>query len=187
MNDKTIKFIAAGLVKTHENCVNRDSIKDLLGLDISKWKDAYKLVKDLGGETIFRPGDKEIYRLCWIGDDIIPIDDSIADLIFKLNNSGYYTKYCCSGHPWSPNGYILFKERYDIVPKVYKELTGAEKVEDTLFAKPSSTYSKVIRYVGLKGVNEDKADIISFGLSVKADQIDNSVQAINKVFLSFLN
>ena len=37
------------------------------------------------------------------------VDDKIAQHIKNLNNKGYVTEYCCSGHPEKPNlGYILF-------------------------------------------------------------------------------
>lgn len=46
--------------------------------------------------------------------DIINIDDDLVPIIVELNEKGYYTQFCCSGHSYNgteeshPRTYILF-------------------------------------------------------------------------------
>jgi hypothetical protein len=52
--------------------------------------------------------------------DVVEIDDDLVPIIVQLNEKGYLTEYCCSGHAGSefvdPSTYIMF------VPQVKKEL-----------------------------------------------------------------
>ena len=43
------------------------------------------------------------------GGEIIEVDELFVDTIIILNQKGYYTKYCCSGHTYkTDNSYIYF-------------------------------------------------------------------------------
>ena len=42
-----------------------------------------------------------------IMNNIIEVDEAIAETISILNKKGYYTKYCCSGHVKDPRLYEL--------------------------------------------------------------------------------
>lgn len=57
--------------------------------------------------------------LCSCGDlNVVEIDDLLLPIIKRLNQKGYITRYCCSGHEinHSPNTYIAFN--YDTVPDI---------------------------------------------------------------------
>ena len=47
---------------------------------------------------------------------LIEIDELMIPTIKILNQKGYYTKFCCSGHYYGqhPNGYIMFEENIDV-------------------------------------------------------------------------
>lgn len=49
-------------------------------------------------------------------------DDAIAYAILKLNQKGYKTEYCCSGHPGDNNPYILFDRWTSIVLDNFTEI-----------------------------------------------------------------
>ena len=59
---------------------------------------------------------------------LIEIDEMMAYPIMKLNQNGYITRYCCSGHMMSKmnrkynKGYILFDDVYNFlsIPKYWK-------------------------------------------------------------------
>lgn len=56
--------------------------------------------------------------LCTCGDlNVVEIDDMLLPIIKKLNQKGYITQYCCSGHTYEndTNTYISFDT--DTVPK----------------------------------------------------------------------
>ena len=48
--------------------------------------------------------------------ELIEIDELMIPTIKILNQKGYYTKFCCSGHYYDqhPNGYIMFEEDIDV-------------------------------------------------------------------------
>jgi len=52
--------------------------------------------------------------------EVVEIDDDLVPIIVQLNEKGYITEYCCSGHAGSefvdPSTYIMF------VPQIKKEL-----------------------------------------------------------------
>lgn len=61
-------------------------------------------------------------------DELVEIDEMMAYPIEILNQKGYRTRFCCSGHMMSPKnriyneGYILFDEIYKFpsIPKYWK-------------------------------------------------------------------
>lgn len=64
---------------------------------------------------------------------IVEVDELLLPTIKILNEKGYTTKYCCSGH-WSgqlPNGYIMFDEGIDVpnLPKGFiREVSGIDSI-----------------------------------------------------------
>ena len=48
------------------------------------------------------------------GGDVVEIDDNIFHPVRTLNEKGYITAFCCSGHLWESDPYIVFD---DIVNK----------------------------------------------------------------------
>lgn len=53
--------------------------------------------------------------------NLIEIDELMIPTIKILNQKGYFTRFCCSGHYYDqhPNGYIMFEEGIEIpnIPK----------------------------------------------------------------------
>lgn len=56
--------------------------------------------------------------------DVVELDELIAPTIILLNQKGYTTKYCCSGHWYeNPNGYIFFEDwvdKFDVLPEGFE-------------------------------------------------------------------
>jgi hypothetical protein len=42
------------------------------------------------------------------GGEVVDIDDDILETIQLLNEKGYQTNYCCAGHTWGGEPYIVF-------------------------------------------------------------------------------
>lgn len=49
-----------------------------------------------------------------IVDNIIEVDEDIAETISILNKKGYYTKFCCSGHVKDSRLYEMYHRNNDI-------------------------------------------------------------------------
>jgi hypothetical protein len=64
--------------------------------------------------TLFeRHFDIGLIKVCPVKDcygDVVEIDDNIFHPIQTLNNKGYTTQHCCSGHLWGGSPYIVFDE-----------------------------------------------------------------------------
>ena len=64
--------------------------------------------------TLFeRHFDLGLIKVCPVKDcygDVVEIDDNIFHPIQTLNNKGYITDFCCSGHLWGGSPYIVFDE-----------------------------------------------------------------------------
>src|SRR5699024_5601752 len=57
--------------------------------------------------------------------DVVELDELIAPTIILLNQKGYFTKYCCSGH-WYENvcsPYIYFESGFEPVCEPPKDFT----------------------------------------------------------------
>jgi len=57
--------------------------------------------------------DIGLIKVCPVKDcygDVVEIDDNIFHPIQTLNNKGYTTQHCCSGHLWGGSPYIVFDE-----------------------------------------------------------------------------
>lgn len=85
------------------------------------------------GETIICPKSD-----CAAGE-IVDIDELFLPIIKLLNQKGYITKYCCSGHVYSniPDTYIVFKESVKVLPNIPEEFD----VENDGVIKISYRYS----------------------------------------------
>jgi hypothetical protein len=56
---------------------------------------------------------------------VIEIDDNILHTITQLNQKGYSTAYCCAGHTWGNNPFIVFDcivypDAFPYLPKDFK-------------------------------------------------------------------
>ena len=49
-----------------------------------------------------------------IVDNIIEVDEDIAETISILNKKGYYTNFCCSGHIKDPRLYEMYHRKNEI-------------------------------------------------------------------------
>ena len=87
-------------------------------------------------------GDKlSYYNFCpktSCNGQLIEIDELMIPTIKVLNEKGYCTKFCCSGHYYgqTPNGYIMFEEGIDIpnLPKGWdkEECNGCVTIRSTM-------------------------------------------------------
>lgn len=87
---------------------------------------------------------------------LIEIDEMMAYPIMKLNQKGYKTRYCCSGHMMSPEsrkyneGYILFDTVYEFpsIPRYweYETWNDAEKIHGEV-SKLTSTIQNPFVYM----------------------------------------
>ncbi len=75
-----------------------------------------------------RYSDSVPYSPCPIlhcGGKVVDIDDNILQTIIQLNQKGYPTAYCCAGHTWGNDPYIVFADSVYInafpnLPKAFK-------------------------------------------------------------------
>jgi len=70
----------------------------------------YNVKLQICGNYMFCPS------ACCIGN-VVEIDDNIIDVIILLNQKGYKTEYCCSGHTYDisrPRIYIKFIYPYKL-------------------------------------------------------------------------
>ena len=56
---------------------------------------------------------------------VVEIDDNILQTIIQLNQKGYPTAFCCAGHTWGNDPYIVFEDSVYInafpnLPKAFK-------------------------------------------------------------------
>lgn len=67
---------------------------------------------------------------------VVEIDDNILQTIIELNQKGYPTEFCCAGHTWGNDPYIVFENGVYInafpnLPKAFKSEiihTGALRI-----------------------------------------------------------
>ena len=105
------------------------------------------------------PVNREKFKLVKLpGSDLWhPIDSGLADVIVYLNEKGYTTKYCCSGHkPDFEGGYIYFAsldpEKIDAIlnlafgwmmsDQMYVRAEVNDRNEVTIRFRPISRYDK---------------------------------------------
>ena len=69
--------------------------------------------------------------------EVVDIDDNILETILLLNQKGYPTKFCCSGHTWGGDPYILFED--GITERTF------ESLPNDFITDPSPTDGLVIR------------------------------------------
>jgi hypothetical protein len=54
--------------------------------------------------------------------EIFEVDDDIVPIIVALNEKGYITEYCCSGHTYVGSGYAYPRTYIKFAPPIRKEL-----------------------------------------------------------------
>lgn len=79
-------------------CTNFDFIRSELNLDLLNPENVDKFINEYCSLDNICLQYKDFFRFCKIGDNFVAIDEPFADLIIKLNNLGYSTEFCCSGH-----------------------------------------------------------------------------------------
>lgn len=84
------------------------------------------------GSSFDKSGNIEFCPKASCYGEIIEVDDLMLPTIKILNEKGYYTRYCCSGH-YTQNGgdncYIMFEDevKFSSLPKGFKYDKGAIK------------------------------------------------------------
>ena len=65
---------------------------------------------------------------------VIEIDDNILHTITQLNEKGYSTAYCCAGHTWGNQPFIVFEDSVytDAFPYLPKDFKSQIIHDDTL-------------------------------------------------------
>ena len=85
--------------------------------------------------------------------EVIEVDDMILHAIKILNDKGYITKYCCSGHAENkpPNGYIMFEDFINLesCPERFK---FEDRYGSTIIR---STFESVDYYVDSQNIFKD--------------------------------
>lgn len=75
---------------------------------------------------------------------LVEIDELMIPTIKILNQKGYFTKFCCSGHYYDqhPNGYITFEEDIELpnLPKRWNKVQSGKCI--TIRSEVSKNYSK---------------------------------------------
>lgn len=88
---------------------------------------------------------------------IVELDELIAPTIITLNQKGYLTKFCCSGHWYADlNPYIYF---YDYcmpkeIPKPFSKEYNSEEIPTTMRARYSKN-EKESRYEFVLRINKE--------------------------------
>jgi hypothetical protein len=97
----------------------------------------------------------EPYSPCPIlhcGGKVVDIDDNILQTIIQLNEKGYPTAFCCTGHTWGNEPYIVFDDSVNInafpnLPKAFNsEITpnGALRIYKSIPANSSIDTQKLL-------------------------------------------
>lgn len=71
------------------------------------------------------------------------IDDNLIFAVKMLNEKGYKTRYCCSGHMWHPSFYIAFEKGF--APPAPPQGLGLNK-DRFDYISPMTCYRKEFKY-----------------------------------------
>jgi hypothetical protein len=105
-------------------------------------------------------------------DDYFEVDDLIALTISLLNKKGYYTKFCCSGHP-----FIQLSEAFGNEKDGFKIIGGMKEILEN--TNPEYAY----KYVGHYELDTNSM-YISFAQPVIFDSIPSGFRLENDDCLS---
>lgn len=72
-----------------------------------------KIIQEYSWDYITKHNDRRY--CCDCNNEIFKVDDLFTDIIIKLNNKGYKTVFCCSGHYYDNNSYITFEDDYNFI------------------------------------------------------------------------
>lgn len=103
--------------------------------------------------------------------EVVEIDELLLPIIVKLNQKGYYTRYCCSGHYYDncPNCYIMFDEDV-LLPNVPKGFILEEdntirrtykNSGENIFLETLNTIKVLLKWAnGLPNVDYEDGDML---------------------------
>lgn len=91
--------------KFKKYCINPEVLKDINTFE--EFHEYYEKAR-------YYPSPNNKFKFIRVGRnrDLEPVDYGVADLMEELNEKGYTTKYCCSGHAreFYKSGYIYFDQ-----------------------------------------------------------------------------
>lgn len=133
-------------------------------------------------------------------DNIIEVDEDIAETISVLNKKGYYTKFCCSGHAKDPRLYEMYNKKNNVEYEDSHLGYIINKYEDSYDILMPYTFTAV--YImfsdnynfenlpnGFYKVDDDTIEMIieyySNGQRKKWNDIDKEIKEANKILLNW--
>ena len=103
---------------------------------------------------------------------VIELDELIAPTIIELNNKGYYTRYCCSGH-WYSNEhtatYIAFSNK-DCVPDELPEGFKLYKSGETIRLSNDEAFDDLVER--FRHINEVNVILLEWAKKLEANEWD---------------
>lgn len=109
--------------------------------------------------------------------NVIEVDELILPTIKLLNQKGYHTKFCCSGHTYDKivNCYIMFDNEIDIpsVPKGFSKDFGGIN-ESNICVEANVTSINYTEYQAYKFILKANTELLKWARSLPNNSLKNN-------------